>query len=115
MTNADIIRNMPDEELAMIIMCPYDTAGEEIMPCILDGEDPEFMPQGRCFECTTKWLKKEAKESDSADTDECKRCAHHVTGKCDTFCDHGEEFQPKKEKSTTSWSERIMQRFTGSK
>lgn len=60
MTNADKIRNMPDEELAMIIMCPYDTAGDEIMSCILDGKDPEFQPPGSCYKCISKWLKKEA-------------------------------------------------------
>lgn len=38
-TNGDRIRSMTDEELAWILMCPYDTAGEpeEIMPCVRDG------------------------------------------------------------------------------
>ena len=40
MTNADKIRAMTDEELAEYIPCPYDTAGAEIMPCILDKIEP---------------------------------------------------------------------------
>lgn len=34
-TNGDKIRAMTDEELAEVIMCPYDTAREplDIMPC----------------------------------------------------------------------------------
>lgn len=61
MTNADKIRNMTDEELAIMIMCPYDTTGDEneIMPCIKDGMDPEFMPPGSCFKCISKWLQED--------------------------------------------------------
>lgn len=61
MTNADRVRSMTDEELAVFLMCPYDTAGntEDIMPCILDGKDPEFVEPGRCKECTMKWLNRE--------------------------------------------------------
>lgn len=60
-TNADRIRSMTDEELAYVLMCPYDTAGEteDIMPCVLDGKDPDFAPPGRCKECTMKWLNRE--------------------------------------------------------
>lgn len=28
-----------------------------------------------------------------ADAHECWACTHHATGKCDTFCDHGESFE----------------------
>lgn len=59
-TNGDKIRAMTDEELGMVIMCPYDTAGpaEEIMPCIkeVDGDAPT---QKNCYECSRAWLKKE--------------------------------------------------------
>ena len=58
-TNADKIRNMPLDDLAMMIVCPYDTVGEpeEIMPCVQAGEDPEFTK--KCFECCKAWLQKE--------------------------------------------------------
>ena len=48
------------EELAWILMCPYDTAGEpeEIMPCVRDGAGPDFTPPSRCLQCTVEWLKK---------------------------------------------------------
>ena len=95
MTNADKIRNMTDEELAMIIMCPYDTAGKEIMPCILDGEDPEFMPQGRCFECTTKWLKKEATQEQNKSLSE----------------DYQKMSKDIKNEEKSPWKNHVMQRF----
>ena len=28
-----------------------------------------------------------------AEAKECWACTHHATGKCDTFCDHGESFE----------------------
>ena len=62
-TNADRIRSMSDEELAMVIMCPYDTAGddEDIMPCIkIPFEDA---PDSKtCMECTMAWLRRQSKE-----------------------------------------------------
>ena len=59
LTNADKIRNMSIDDLAAVIMCPYDTAGEqkEIMPCVEAGEDPEFTK--KCYECCKAWLQKE--------------------------------------------------------
>ena len=59
LTNADRIRNMSIDDLAAVIMCPYDTAGEDkdIMPCAQEGEDPEFTK--KCFECCKEWLRKE--------------------------------------------------------
>lgn len=39
MTNKEKIQSMTDEELATVLLCPYDTAGNQldIMPCIKDG------------------------------------------------------------------------------
>lgn len=59
-TNVDRIHNMSLDDLAAVIMCPYDTAGEdkELMPCVQEGEDPEFTK--KCYECSKAWLQKEA-------------------------------------------------------
>lgn len=59
-TNGDRIRSMTDEELAWVLMCLYDTAGEpeEIMPCVRDGAGPDFTPPSHCLQCTMEWLKK---------------------------------------------------------
>lgn len=48
-----------ESELAWILMCPYDTAGEpeEIMPCVRDGAGPDFTPPSRCLQCTVEWFK----------------------------------------------------------
>lgn len=62
MTNADKIRAMTDEELAEYIPRPYDTAGIDLMPCILDKTEPgapEFISPGKCEQCTLEWLRKE--------------------------------------------------------
>lgn len=58
MTNADRVRNMTNEELAGIIMCPYDTAGDEIMPCI----DPDKSTVKQCCKCVREWLSKDVPE-----------------------------------------------------
>lgn len=45
MTNGEHIRSMSDEELAEIIMCPYDT-------------DPSVCNyKGVCLDCCLEWLK----------------------------------------------------------
>lgn len=45
MTNGERIRGMSDEELAEIIMCPYDT-------------DPSVCNyKGVCLDCCLEWLK----------------------------------------------------------
>lgn len=64
MTNADKIRNMSDEELAEIILCPYETAGDEseIMPCMLEGKQTVET----CRKCCVEWLKREVKVETSA-------------------------------------------------
>ena len=48
MTNADRIRAMSDEELASVIMCPYQFDGE------LDCKEHN------CFQCSLKWLQQPA-------------------------------------------------------
>ena len=60
-TNADRIRNMSDEELALVIMCPYDTVGDlkEIMPCIKEHGNNELVPPQYCYDCTMNWLKEQ--------------------------------------------------------
>lgn len=60
MTNADKIRTMSNAELAYIIMCPYDTAGNpaDIMPCVKDGSNMNAGP-ARCMQCTKEWLERE--------------------------------------------------------
>lgn len=47
-TNADRIRAMTDDQLADVVMCPYDAA-------CLDGEIEE-----RCTACCLKWLQAKA-------------------------------------------------------
>lgn len=47
-TNADRIRAMTDDELADVVMCPYEQA-------CLEGESEE-----RCTACCLKWLKEKA-------------------------------------------------------
>lgn len=50
-TNADRIRSMSDEELAILLMCPaeFDTAFNKNSSC--NGE-----MNRNCRECTLKWL-----------------------------------------------------------
>ena len=56
-TNADKIRAMSDDELAKMIICPYNSSGyRNPPPCSLSkGKD--------CNECIKEWLKKEAEGS----------------------------------------------------
>lgn len=63
MTQGDHIRSMSDEEIAEIIMCPYDTAGKpiEIMPCTKDGIQ-EFVTPESCKKCIIEWLHSEVEE-----------------------------------------------------
>lgn len=63
MTNGDRIRNMNDEELAAVILCPYDTAGDpiDIMPCVKDGKQ-QFVGVEECRECSISWLRRESTE-----------------------------------------------------
>ncbi len=61
MTNREKIKQMSDDDLSFILMCPYDTTGEpeEIMPCANDETMPD---QKKCCDCIKAWLGKEAKE-----------------------------------------------------
>lgn len=56
-TNADRIRNMTDEELALAIMCPaeYDLNFNKNEKC--NGEMNK-----NCYECSLKWLQEEREE-----------------------------------------------------
>ncbi len=64
MTNGERIRAMSDDDLAIMIMCPYDTAGEpeNIMPCIKEFNTNEIVPPKYCHACCTEWLKREVGE-----------------------------------------------------
>lgn len=55
MTNADRIRNMSDEELAVYIMCPaeYDLSFDKLREC--NGG-----MNRNCQKCTLEWLQSEA-------------------------------------------------------
>ena len=33
---------------------------------------------------------------------ECETCRHHISGKCDTWCDHGECYRPNMSKIPTA-------------
>lgn len=56
MTNADRIRNMTDEELAVCLaLCPV-TSGEG--DCIHSRDDVH------CFDCILEWLQSEVKDGD---------------------------------------------------
>lgn len=63
-TNGDCIREMTDEELCKVLMCPYDTAGEpiDIMPCIKDGNMQQLISPEDCERCMMDWLRREARE-----------------------------------------------------
>lgn len=50
MTNADRIRAMDDEELAKIIMCPYD------------NDHNSCVPGSNCLDCCLKWLQQPYEE-----------------------------------------------------
>lgn len=61
MTNGDKIRQMSDDELAFILMCPYDTTGEaiNIMPCVKEGGIQELVTVEKCQECMKAWIARE--------------------------------------------------------
>ena len=58
-TNGDKIRSMTNEELAVIIMCPYDGEPLKSLPCA----SQELMTSEKCIACSKAWLSREAKES----------------------------------------------------
>ncbi len=53
-TNADKIRNMTDEELAMNMMCPNENGLAEI--------ECNKSDNCNCYECLLHWLQQEAEE-----------------------------------------------------
>ena len=52
MTNADRIRSMTDEELALTVMCPAD----------ITGGDTKCDQYHNCRKCTLDWLRRESEE-----------------------------------------------------
>lgn len=54
MTNADRIRAMSDEDLAMNMMCPNENGLAEI--------DCDKCDNCNCYECLLKWLQSEVEE-----------------------------------------------------
>lgn len=54
-TNGGRVRAMNDEELATVIMCPYDGEAESCRQAFPDMET--------CVECCVKWLRKPAEET----------------------------------------------------
>lgn len=54
MTNADKVRKMSNEELALVIMCPYSIS-EELCS---RSEEPG------CIECCKKWLESDAEDEE---------------------------------------------------
>lgn len=61
-TNADRIRSMSDEQLVEHWPCPYDTAGSNIMPCMLDDNVMGLPDEAYCRKCMMDWLKKEVSD-----------------------------------------------------
>lgn len=75
MTNGDKIRTMSDDELAFVIMCPYDTAGEpvNIMPCVKHNGTQELVDSKFCHACCVEYLKKEVKLAERLELPEWKQ------------------------------------------
>jgi hypothetical protein len=61
-SNADMIRSMTDEQLAEQWPCPYDTAGSNIMPCMLDDDVKGMPDEAYCRKCMMEWLKREVEK-----------------------------------------------------
>lgn len=60
MTNKEKILQMNDDDLAMVLMCPYDTVGEpeNVMPCVVG----DILPTNKnCHQCVKDWLRRKAK------------------------------------------------------
>ena len=63
-TNIDRIRTMSEEELAAVLMCPYDvdeTSFGEKIPCY-QNDRQELVTEEECRKCCVNWLKSEVKE-----------------------------------------------------
>lgn len=55
-TNYDVIKNMPAERLAEVIMCPNEIGGD--VKCRTD----EFQTMDKCHRCCEKWLRQEVEK-----------------------------------------------------
>ena len=64
LTMADKIRSMSEEELAAVLMCPYDMDETPFdkMPCHQNGRQ-ELVTVEECRKCCVNWLKSEAEKS----------------------------------------------------
>ncbi len=64
LTMADKIRSMSEEELATVLMCPYDVDGTSFdkMPCHRNGRE-ELVTVEECRKCCIQWLKSEVEKS----------------------------------------------------
>ncbi len=63
-TNMDRIRAMSEEELAAVLMCPYDvdeTSFGEKIPCY-QNDRQELVTEEECRKCCVNWLKSGVKE-----------------------------------------------------
>jgi len=59
MTNGSRIRQMTDEDLAFVLMCPYDGNAEQ---CECLGEFSSQSDVKTCIECIKDWLKQPVEE-----------------------------------------------------
>lgn len=58
MTNLEWVRNTSEEDLAMLLMCPYDTienVKSNELPCQKNKDESKQF----CFNCLKGWLRKE--------------------------------------------------------
>lgn len=62
MTNAEMIRKMSDEELAVTIMCPNEI-GHANIPCDYDNH--------YCTKCCLDWLRQEVTQDDPVHGGDC--------------------------------------------
>lgn len=63
MKNRDRIKAMSDDDLAFILMCPYDTYGSggyDELPCVKDEAICGMPDEKYCHGCLKAWLDKEA-------------------------------------------------------
>ena len=61
MTNSEWIKNLNDDNLAEILMCPMDSLGVIDIDCIAKKKGREYHPF-MCDYCISEWLKKESGE-----------------------------------------------------
>lgn len=68
MKNGDRIRQMSNEELTEVLLCPYDVAGAQIniMPCVKNGIQEMVGPK-QCKKCIEDWLEKQCANENETD------------------------------------------------